>query len=174
MLSTAPILVVMGVSGAGKSTVGAALAQRLALPFQEGDDLQPAANVAKMKSGQPLNDADRAPWLAAVGDWIDARIAEGEGGVVTCSALKRAYRETLRTGRPQVRFVYLEGSRDLIARRIAARHHAYMPASLLDSQFADLQPPESEEGALAVDIRQRLSKQIDGVVHWLGDEAPGA
>jgi carbohydrate kinase (thermoresistant glucokinase family) len=166
-----PIVVVMGVSGAGKTTVAAALAQRLALPFQEGDDLHPAGNIAKMQSGRPLGDADRAPWFAAIGDWIDARIADGEGGVITCSALKRAYRDLLRHGRPQVRFVYLRGSRALIAERIRGRTHAYMPASLLDSQFADLEPPNLDEGALMVDIGQPPQEQIDAIVRGLDGAA---
>ena len=172
-LKAAPIIVVMGVAGAGKSTVGAALAQRLALPFKEGDDLQPAANVAKMRSGRPLDDADRAPWLSAVGDWIDAQVANGEGGVVTCSALKRAYRDALRQGRPGLRFVYLEGSQDLIAKRVAARRHAYMPASLLDSQFADLETPGLDEGVLPVAVDQPLDALLDAIVRELGSDGPG-
>jgi gluconokinase len=164
----------MGVSGAGKSTVGAALAQRLSLPFQEGDDLHPAANVAKMKSGLPLNDADRAPWLAAVGAWIDARTGEGAGGVITCSALKRAYRDTLRLGRPRLKFVYLRGSRALIAARVEGRIHGFMPASLLDSQFADLEPPTPDEAVLTVNADQPLDDQIEAVLSGLdGDAATG-
>jgi gluconokinase len=170
----APIVIVMGVAGAGKSTVGEALAQRLALPFKEGDDLHPPANIDKMRAGIPLDDADRAPWLDAVGVWIDARIAEGEGGVITCSSLKRAYRDRLRNARPQVRFVYLEGPHNLIAQRVAARQHAYMPASLLDSQFADLQPPTPDEQALAVDVRLPLAEKVDRTVHWLGEDAPAS
>lgn len=164
----APILVVMGVSGAGKTTVGEALAQRLGWPYEEGDTLHPAANIAKMKAGHPLDDADRAPWLKAIGAWIDARIAAGEGGVISCSALKRAYRRELTNGRPLVRIVFLKGSEPLIAERVAQRQHHFMPPGLLDSQFADLEPPSPGEGAIIVDIGQGVSAQVEEVVRALG------
>jgi carbohydrate kinase (thermoresistant glucokinase family) len=162
-LSVAPILLVMGVAGSGKSTLGAALAQTLGWPFQEGDDLHPPANIAKMRAGVPLDDADRAPWLDAIGAWIDAQAARGEPGVVTCSALKQAYRSQLRTGRPQVRLVYVRTSRELVAERLAGRRGHYWPASLSESQFAALQEPEAEEGAIVVDARLSTPVQT-GVV----------
>ena len=164
MTETKPVLIVMGVSGAGKSTIGKALAARLDWPFQEGDDLHPLANIAKMSAGIPLTDEDRAPWLAAVGDWIDQRIAEGGGGVITCSALKAAYRRTLTEGRPAARLVYLEGSKALIAKRIAARTDHFMPASLVDSQFAALEPPTPDEEAATVSVDQPIADQVAAVI----------
>ena len=151
-MTAQPVLVVMGVSGAGKTTVGKMIAARLGWPFDDGDDLQPTANIAKMHGGTPLTDADRAPWLAAIGAWIDARAAASEPGVVACSALKRAYRDTLRKGRPQVRIVYLRGSKAEIAERLAHRAGHFWPAKLLDSQFADLEEPTADERAIVVDI----------------------
>ena len=164
MSQTKPVLIVMGVSGAGKSTIGKALAARLGWGFQEGDDLHPPANIAKMSAGIPLTDADRAPWLAAVGGWIDERIAQGDGGVITCSALKAAYRQTLTEGRPAARLVYLEGSKALIAKRVAARSDHFMPASLVDSQFADLEPPSPAERPITVSIEQPIADQVAAVV----------
>jgi carbohydrate kinase (thermoresistant glucokinase family) len=161
------VLVVMGVSGSGKSTVGKALAMRLGWSFQEGDDLHPPANIAKMSAGIPLTDQGRAPWLAAVGDWIDRCIANGGGGVVTCSALKAAYRRTLTAGRPEVRLVYLEGSKALIVGRMASRTDHFMPPSLIDSQFADFEPPTSEEGAIVVAADLPIEEQVDVVVKTL-------
>ena len=167
MSETKPVLVVMGVSGAGKSTIGKMLAARLGWAFQEGDDLHPPANIAKMSAGVPLTDADRAPWLAAVGAWIDQCVADGGGGVITCSALKAAYRRTLAQGRPAVRLVYLEGSKALIARRVAARRDHFMPASLVDSQFADLEPPTMEEGAIVVAADRPIESQVEAVIKAL-------
>jgi gluconokinase len=151
-MTPAPILVVIGVSGAGKTTVGEAIAARLGWAFVDGDDLQPAANIAKMRGGTPLTDADRSPWLAAIGAWIHARAPEP--GVVACSALKRAYRDALRAGRPQVRIVYLRGSKAEIAERLAHRAGHFWPARLLDSQFADLEEPGPDENAIVVDIAE--------------------
>ena len=162
-----PVLIVMGVSGAGKSTVGRALATRLGWAFQEGDDLHPPANITKMSAGVPLTAEDRAPWLAAVGAWIDRCIAQGGGGAVTCSALKAAYRRTLTTGRPAVRLVYLEGSRALIAERMADRTGHFMPLSLVDSQFADLEPPTMEEGAIVVAADRPIESQVEAVIKAL-------
>jgi gluconokinase len=167
---TVPVLVVMGVSGAGKSTVAKPLAERLGWPFQEGDALHPPANVAKMKAGIPLDDADRAPWLAAIGVWMDGQAARGAGGVVTCSALKRAYRDQLRAGRPFARLVYLNGSEPLIAGRLAARTGHFMPPSLLASQFATLEPPTPDEQAIVVDIDQPVTAQVDEIVDTLRAE----
>ena len=146
------VAVIMGVSGSGKTTIGRALARRLGWLFQEGDALHPPENVAKMKAGHPLNDEDRAPWLAAIAAKIDAWRARGEAGIITCSALKRRYRDIIIGDRPDVRLVYLEGSRELIGERVAARHGHFMPASLLDSQFAALQPPDPEEDAITVSV----------------------
>ncbi len=143
------ILVVMGVSGAGKSTVARLLADRNGWDFQEGDSLHPPGNVAKMAAGQPLSDADRMPWLRLVAGWVDHQIADGRSGVITCSALKRNYRDQLR--RPQVRFVYLQVAQAELRRRLTERTGHFMPASLLESQLAALQPPEADERAVTVD-----------------------
>jgi carbohydrate kinase (thermoresistant glucokinase family) len=148
------IILLMGVSGCGKTTVGEQLAERLGWPYQEGDALHPPANVAKMAGGTPLSDADRLPWLTAVAAWIDARQAAGESGVVSCSALKRAYRQLLIDDRPEVQLVYLQGSRDQLAERLAARTGHYMPAGLLDSQLATLEEPTGAEQPLVVTIDQ--------------------
>ncbi|MBV9511165.1 MAG: gluconokinase [Caulobacteraceae bacterium] len=159
----------MGVSGAGKSTVGEALAHRLGWAFLEGDSLHPQANIAKMARGHPLNDADRAPWLEAIGDWIDRQASAGGEGVVACSALKRVYRDELRRGRPQVRLIYLEGAIGLIGQRLRARRHAYMPPSLLRSQFADLEPPTPDEHALTVDFDLSIPEQLNLIIGWLAE-----
>lgn len=147
-----PVIVVMGVAGTGKTTVGALLAGRLGWPYAEADDFHPAANVTKMAAGEPLTDEDRAPWLAAIGRWIDERAAGATSGVVSCSGLRRVYRDQLREGRPQVRLVLLEGSRELITRRLAARHGHFMRVEMLDSQFAALEPPQPDEDVTEVSI----------------------
>lgn len=154
----------MGVSGAGKTTIGAALARRLGWTFQEGDDLHPRANIAKMSSGTPLDDADRAPWLAKLRAWIAERIAEGRDAVVTCSALKQAYRSALVGHRDAVVLVYLDGPRDLVERRLKARRGHFMPPALLASQFDALQPPMPLERPIVVDITQSIDAQVDAVV----------
>ena len=146
------VLVLMGVSGCGKTTVGELLAQRLHWPYEEGDALHPPANVAKMHAGHPLDDADRAPWLAKVADWVDARLDAGECGVITCSSLKRSYRALIDRRGAGVEFVYLHGSRELIASRLAGRHGHFMPSTLLDSQFATLEEPAADEPAIRVEI----------------------
>ncbi len=159
----------MGVSGSGKTTVGAMLAGRLHWPYAEADDFHPAANVAKMASGHPLTDEDRWPWLHAIGAWIDAEIAAGRSAVVTCSALKRKYRDVLR--RPQVHIVYLKGDHDLIAARLAARHGHYFLASMLDSQFADLEEPGPDEtDVVVVEIGGTPKDIVDHIVERLGAE----
>lgn len=168
MSASPPILVVMGVSGAGKSTIAKAVAARLGWTFLEGDDLHPAANVAKMKSGIPLDDADRAPWLAAIAAWIDRQAQAGEPGIIACSALKRRYRQALTDGRPFARIVYLEGDRDIIRERIEARKHAYFPAALLDSQFDALEPPGPDEHPIVVDVAQPLEAQVEAIVEAVG------
>ena len=142
-------VVVMGVTGCGKTTVGRLVAQRLGAQFVDADDFHPPANVAKMRAGIPLDDADRRPWLDALNARLREAAARGESLVLACSALKAAYRERLREGIPGLRFVHLEGARDLIAGRLAARSGHYMNPALLDSQFATLEPPAD---ALQVDI----------------------
>jgi gluconokinase len=151
-------VVVMGVSGSGKSTVGAALAQRLRVPFADADDFHPQANIQKMTAGQPLNDDDRYPWLEAIGEWLATR--GGDGGVMSCSALKRKYRDQLRRHCPDVDFLHLSGSPEVIGRRQASRPGHFMPASLLASQFETLEPLETDERGVAVDVDQ----DIDGIV----------
>ena len=162
------VLVVMGVSGSGKSTIARPVAERLGWSFQEGDDLHPKSNIEKMRSGHPLDDADRAPWLAAVHAWIDAQAAAGHNGVITCSALKRAYRDRLRDGQPATRFVYLQGDEAVIRERVDGRRGHFMPPSLLDSQFQDLEPPTPDEHAIVIDIRQPIEAQVDAVCAAVG------
>jgi len=146
------VVVVMGVSGSGKSTVAACLAERLGWAFVDGDSFHSAAHIAKMRAGHPLDDDDRAPWLAAIAAWIDLRLQAREPAIVACSALRRAYRDALVRGRPEVRIAYLHGDRALIEARLAARRGHFMPASLLDTQFAILEPPTAEEGAVTVSV----------------------
>jgi gluconokinase len=141
-------IVVMGVSGAGKTTLAVALAARLGWPFQEGDALHPQANVEKMRAGIALDDADRMPWLAAIREWMDANRAAGISGVVSCSALKRRYRELLVGGASDVGFVFLDADRALLVERLERRVDHYMPASLLDSQLATLEPPSADEATI--------------------------
>jgi gluconokinase len=152
----API-VVMGVSGSGKSTVGAALAQRLRVPFADADDFHPPANIAKMTAGQPLDDDDRYPWLEAIGEWL---AEHSDGGVMSCSALKRRYRDQLRSHCPGVEFVHLNGSAEVIARRQASRPGHFMPTSLMASQFATLEPLQPDERGVILDVDQ----DIDSIV----------
>jgi gluconokinase len=157
------IVVLAGVSGSGKTTVGESLARRLAWPFTDGDSLHPAANIAKMRAGVPLTDEDRWPWLAAVAAVIDERIAAGQSAVVACSALKRSYRDLLLAGRPAVRMVFLDVDRDLLAARLAARHGHFFRADLLASQLADLENPQPAERILvlpAVGTPEQIAQQI--------------
>ena len=158
------MLVVMGVSGVGKTTLGEALAGRLGWDFIDGDALHPAANIAKMKAGVPLTDSDRAPWLDAVAAWIDGQLSAGRAGVVTCSALKRAYRDRLDKGRPSVTFVYIQLDQADVAERMAARQGHFFAPSLLASQFADLEPPQADEPVMVVDGAQPIPAQVDAVV----------
>lgn len=139
------IVIVAGVSGSGKTTVGSLLASELGWPYADGDSLHPPANVAKMASGQPLTDADRVPWLAAIGSWIDARLAHGEAGVLACSALKRRYRAALLDGRPSVTMAFLLIDYEVAASRLAARRDHFFRPELLASQFTDLEPPADDE-----------------------------
>jgi gluconokinase len=145
-----PLVVVMGVSGSGKTTVGTALAERLGVPYAEADDFHPPENVAKMASGVPLTDADRVPWLDSIAAWLKAR--DGEGGVVTCSALRRAYRDRLRRAAPELFFLHLDGSPELIGERLAGREDHFMPPALLRSQFETLEPLDPDEAGAAVPI----------------------
>jgi carbohydrate kinase (thermoresistant glucokinase family) len=162
------ILVVMGVSGSGKTTVAAMLAGALGVEFLEGDDFHPRANVEKMKAGRPLNDEDRWPWLRAIAARIDEWRARDKAGVVTCSALKRAYRDILIGARPQVRLVYLKGSHALIHERMAARHEHFMPVGLLDSQFATLEEPGPDERPIVVDVAGTPAGIVAEIIRWLG------
>ena len=150
--SVPAIVIVMGVSGCGKSTIGALLASRLQWEFEDADWFHPASNVDKMHSGIPLTDEDRWPWLAAVAAWVDKTRRSGGHGVVACSALKRSYRDVLIGDRADVRLVYLKGDETLIARRIATRHEHFMPRSLLHSQFEALEEPGSDENPIIVSI----------------------
>ncbi len=156
MRAPSPI-VVMGVSGSGKSTVGTALAQRLRVPFVDGDSLHPPANIATMAAGEPLDDDDRYPWLERVGEWLaDQR----DGGVVSCSALKRRYRDQLRAHCRQVQFLHLSGSAEVISRRLAARTGHFMPSALLRSQLDTLEPLGADEAGVTVDI----DHDVDAIV----------
>lgn len=163
-----PQLVIMGVAGAGKSTLMRALAARLGWTCQDGDDLHPAANVARMARGEALTDADRAPWLAAIGAWLDAQRAKGEPAIVACSALRRAYRDGLRAGRPGLRFVWLTGEPAVLRRRLAERTGHFAGPDLLASQLATLEPPSSDEGVIAVDIGLPTADQVERVIGSLG------
>jgi gluconokinase len=157
-----PLLVVMGVSGSGKSTVGAAIAQRLRVPFADADDFHPPANIAKMTAGQALDDDDRGPWLEAIGAWLAGHPA---GAVISCSALKRSYRDLLRRCAPEVAFLHLEGDPEVIARRQASRPGHFMPASLLASQFATLEPLRADERGTTIDVDQ----SVDAIVQQYVD-----
>lgn len=166
-----PILVVMGVSGSGKSTVAGLLAGRLGWDLGEGDDLHPPQNVAKMGAGQPLTDQDRWPWLDLVAVWIRGHAEVHRPAVITCSALKRSYRDRLRC--PNVIFVHLAGSRDQIGRRMAARTDHFMPANLLDSQITILEPLEADENALIVDVGGNAAQIAATIIDRLGLDTPG-
>jgi gluconokinase len=162
------VIVVMGVSGSGKSTVASMLAHRLRWTYEDGDWFHPEANVEKMHHGEPLTDQDRWPWLRAIAAWIDNTRKAGNHGVVACSALKRAYRDILVGERRDVRLVFLKGDRELIGRRIAARDDHFMPASLLDSQFAALEEPAADERPTVVSIAPHPREIVDDIVNALG------
>ncbi|MDA8252376.1 MAG: gluconokinase [Rhodospirillales bacterium] len=166
------VLVVMGVAGSGKTTLAEALAARLHWPLQEGDALHPPENVAKMAGGTPLTDADRWPWLDRIAAWIDARMAAGENGIVTCSALRRAYRDRIVGSRRGVRLVFLHGDQALLGARLAARRGHFMPPTLLASQLATLEPPGPEEHAIAVHAGPPPEVQAAQVLAALEDACP--
>jgi gluconokinase len=161
-------LVVMGVSGSGKSTVAEELAKRLGWTFEDGDRFHPPSNVAKMSTGQPLTDEDRWPWLQAIADEIDRVCRAGAQAVIACSALKRAYREILVHGRDDVRIVFLEGTQDLIAARLDARKGHFMPPGILASQFRTLEPPAASESPVTVSIDAPVETIVDDIVRQLG------
>ncbi|GAA2934048.1 gluconokinase [Streptomyces enissocaesilis] len=144
------VVVVMGVAGTGKTTIGPLLAERLGVPYAEGDDFHPPANIAKMSAGTPLDDADRWPWLDSIGRWAHGRA--GLGGVVSSSALKRSYRDRLRAAAPGAVFLHLTGDRELIEERMRERRGHFMPTALLDSQYATLQPLQEDEAGVSVDV----------------------
>ncbi len=167
-----PVLVIMGVSGSGKSTVAGLLAGRLGWDLAEGDDLHPASNVAKMQAGQPLTDEDRWPWLESIADWIRAHTEAGTPGVVTCSALKKRYRDILRG--EGVVFVFLEGSRDKISDRLASRHGHYMPPSLLESQFDALEAPTADEKFISLSVSATPAEEAQEIITRLNLDAADA
>jgi len=167
-------LVVMGVSGSGKSTIADKLAVRLGWRYEDGDKFHPASNVAKMSAGHPLTDEDRWPWLQAIADEIDRLCKAGEHAVIACSALKRAYRDVLVHGRNDVRMVYLKGGKQLIAERLARRKHHFMPPGLLDSQFDTLEPPGADENPLTVSIDPSVDEIVEAIVHQLKPDSADA
>jgi gluconokinase len=173
-LSSAPtVLIVMGVSGSGKSTIGTLLAMKLRWEYEDADWFHPAANVEKMHRGIPLTDEDRWPWLNAIADWIDKARVSGRHAVIACSALKRRYRDVLIGDRKDVRLVYLQGDEAMIARRFATRHEHFMPVSLLHSQFVALEEPAADENPVTVSIepppREVVSRILAGLK--LGEDA---
>jgi gluconokinase len=164
------LVVVMGVTGAGKSTVGTLIARRLGLSFRDADDFHPPANIAKMSAGQPLTDEDRWPWLDAIGAHLATH--RGRGCIVTCSALKRAYRDRLRGAAPELRFVFLYGEVALVASRQASRQGHFMPASLVSSQFATLEIPGPEEGVIALEVTTTPDELAEAAIAALGKDTP--
>ncbi len=165
--ASAKILVMMGVSGVGKTVVARAVADRLGWAFQEGDALHPEANIRKMSAGEPLTDADRQPWLDAVAAWVDRQLAANACGVLTCSALKRAYRERIAGGRSGVRLVYLQASEPVIAARLAARSGHFMPPQLLKSQLETLEEPAADEHPIVIDASLPVNASVDAVLAHL-------
>jgi gluconokinase len=161
-------LIVMGVSGSGKSTIAEKLAARLGWTYEDGDKYHPKSNVEKMSAGHPLTDEDRRPWLQAIADEIDRVCRAGEHAIIACSALKRAYRDILLHGRDDVRFVYLDGTQELIASRLAKRKDHFMPPGLLASQFKTLEPPGADEDPIVVPIDASVEEIVDDIVGRLG------
>jgi gluconokinase len=169
-----PVVVVMGVCGSGKTEIGRLLAARLGCDFLDGDDFHPPANVEKMRAGTPLTDADRWPWLDRLAAEIRTRLGDGRGGVIACSALARRYRDRLGAGRPGVVLVHLDGDRGLLAQRLAARQGHFMPATLLDSQFATLERPAREEGAVVVDVAASPEAVADAIAATIVSRGRGS
>jgi gluconokinase len=169
------ILIVAGVSGSGKTTVGAMLAGRLHWRFADADQFHTAANIAKMRAGIPLTDEDRWPWLRAITAWMDNRIAQGESAVVTCSALKRSYRDVLLGGRPEALLIFLAVDREVVTRRLAARHGHFFPGQLLGSQFDALEPPGPDEHAVTVAAGGDPADTVAAIIAIVrpGSGAPG-
>jgi carbohydrate kinase (thermoresistant glucokinase family) len=165
------IVIVMGVSGSGKSTIGEMLAARLEWEFEDGDSFHPESNVRKMHNGIPLNDGDRWPWLAAIAVWIDKMRHSGRRGVIACSALKRSYRDVLIGDRSDVRLVYLKGDEALIAERIADRHKHFMPTSLLHSQFEALEEPGPDETPIVVSIEPKPPEIVSQILAMMNVES---
>jgi gluconokinase len=157
----------MGVSGSGKSTIAEALGRRLGWRFEDGDSFHPASNVAKMSAGQPLTDEDRRPWLNAIADEIELTCNAGKQIIIACSALKHAYRDVLLRGRNDVRFVFLQGTRELIADRLAHRTGHFMPPDLLTSQFRTLEPPADDEHVITVSIDASVEAIVEDVLRQL-------
>lgn len=166
------ILFIAGPSGSGKTTIGALLAARLHWPFADADSFHPPANIEKMRRGEPLTDADRWPWLHAIGAWADERAAAGESAVVTCSALRRAYRSELLKGRPGTRLVYLLADRDTLNQRLAGRHGHFFPQDLLDSQLTDQEVPHGEPNVLVVTPRGEPADTVTEIVSRLWPSGP--
>ena len=163
------IVIVAGVAGSGKSTIGSLLARQLGWEFEDGDDLHPAANIAQMKAGHPLTDEDRRPWLGAVAAWIDDRAAAGRSGVIACSALKRSYRDQLLDGRPELRMIFLEViSRDILAARLKGRHGHFFRPQMLDSQLAAVEPPIPAERVIVVDDDNPPAEVVQEIIQRLG------
>lgn len=167
-----PLVAVIGVAGSGKTTIGMLLARRLDVPFAEADSFHSAHNIAKMTAGQPLDDQDREPWLAAIADWISAQDGRGQGGVVTCSALRRRYRDVLRAASSRLWFVHLRAGQELIARRVTARSAHFMPASLVASQFAALEPLGPDEPGVVIDASAPPEQIVTSVLASLAQDAP--
>ena len=173
IVTAKPLIVVMGVAGSGKTTIASGLAERLGVPFVEGDSLHPIANVRKMASGTPLTDADRWPWLEAIGARMEVERQTGHGVVVSCSALKHAYRDCLRQQvKGRVRFILLDGSRELISGRMKSRKGHFMPAALLDSQFAILEKPTADEDAVILDISRTIPVLLAEAAQAVSAAAP--
>ena len=166
------VLLLMGVSGAGKTTTGKRVAKRLGWVFRDADEFHPPENIAKMAAGVPLTDDDRWPWLDAIGAWIDAQRPHGGKAVVTCSALRRVYRDRLCTGRPELKLVFLKGSKALIADRLSRRFGHFMPAALLESQFNTLEEPRRDERALVINVALPPSRVVANITRYVAPEQP--
>jgi gluconokinase len=164
------VIVVMGVSGSGKTTVGCALATRLALDYADADDFHPPANIAKMARGEPLDDDDRRPWLAAVATWLTDHL--DTGGVASCSALNRRYRDRLRAGAPDAAFIHLDGPPEVVAARVAARKDHFMPTSLVLSQYDSLDPLAGDELGLTLRLDGQVDQLVADTVRWLHNQHP--